>query len=197
MSSRLISASLIGRSGSSTFTVGAARYVFFTPNSNWGKLTGTTTGGFGTLSDAVYGGGIGVVNSDLQFTTAWGVNAAYEHFWSPRWKTSAYGGYAAVRYDDTANSELCGFGTIGAAVAAAVNCNFNWSTYWVGSRTQWNLDSSTYLALDVLYQKLNSADFGIVGALPHTAFSAIGATVARESPDNGSARFRVHRDFYP
>ena len=45
--------------------------------------------------------------SDLQLTTAWNINAAYEHFWNPRWRTSFYGGYAAVSYNDRGNAMLC------------------------------------------------------------------------------------------
>ena len=37
------------------YTQGALRYVFQTPNSNWGKVDGGSAG-FGVLSDAVYGG---------------------------------------------------------------------------------------------------------------------------------------------
>ena len=32
-------------------------------------------------------------------TTGWGVNASYEHYWTPQWHESFYGGYAAVSYD--------------------------------------------------------------------------------------------------
>ena len=39
-------------------------------------------------------GGASGGDRDLELTTAWNVNAAYEHFWSPRWRTSLYGGYA-------------------------------------------------------------------------------------------------------
>ena len=45
--------------------------------------------------------------TDRQLTTAWNVNAAYEHFWNPRWRTSLYGGYAAVSYNNDGNAMLC------------------------------------------------------------------------------------------
>ena len=44
----------------------------------------------------------------IELTTGWNVNAAYEHFWSPRWRTSLYGGYAEVSYGSAANDMLCG-----------------------------------------------------------------------------------------
>ena len=37
------------------YTQGALRYLFFTPNSNWGKVEGANET-FGVLSDCVYGG---------------------------------------------------------------------------------------------------------------------------------------------
>jgi Porin subfamily len=84
-----------------------ARYIFQTPNSNYGKVEGADLG-FGVLSDAVYGGTIVAGNaSQLSLTTAWNVNAAYEHFWNPQWRTSLYGGYAAVSYNDQGNRILC------------------------------------------------------------------------------------------
>ena len=82
------------------YTQGALRYIFQTPNSSYGKVEGSELG-FGVLSDAVYGGTLVAGNaSQLSLTTAWNVNAAYEHFWNPQWRTSLYGGYAAVSYND-------------------------------------------------------------------------------------------------
>ena len=86
------------------YTQGALRYIFQTPNSNWGKVSGADTG-FGVLSDAIYGGCvitsgtcIAGTASDLDLTTAWNVNVAFEHFWNPQCRTALYGGYAAVSY---------------------------------------------------------------------------------------------------
>ncbi len=92
------------------YTQGALRYIFQTPNTNWGKVNGGRTHGFGMLSDAVVGGtlaGRPTATTDLELTTAWNVNAAYEHFWNPRWRTSLYGGYAAVSYNDRGNGLVC------------------------------------------------------------------------------------------
>jgi hypothetical protein len=173
------------------YTQGALKYIFQTPNTNWGKVQGTTEG-FGVLSDAVFGGTPGNVGAtaatDLQLTTAWGINAAYEHFWNPRWRTSLYGGYAAVSYNDTATSLL-------------VNTNLNptpgfdmaWSTWWLGSRTQWNVTKDFYLGVDLMYAKLHSATTatGSPGGFVSDSATTVGDV------DNWQFRFRVHRDFYP
>jgi len=160
------------------YTNGASRYVFMTPNSNWFKATGATFG-FGVLSDGVYSAA--TAGSSVDLTTAWGVNAAYDHHWSKAWKTSLYGGYAAVSYNTTANATLCTF-----EVGATGTCDNNWSTYWIGSRTQWNVTKNLYVGLDVMYSKLKSA----------TTTTAAGVASGNDV-DNVAVRFRVHRDFYP
>ena len=186
------------------YSQGALRYIFQTPNTNWGINDGFSAG-WGVVSDAVYGGTIATANAtDLELTTAWNVNAAYEHFWNPRWKTSLYGGYAAVAYGDVANSILCGFGPTGAATAALLGCDNDWQTWWVGSRTQWNVTKDFYMGLDVLYSKIQSANLGLatpIGGGPafvNTArASGTAGALPLEDVDNWSFRFRVHRDFYP
>ena len=177
------------------YTQGALRYVFHTPNSNWGKVEGANAG-FGVLSDAVSGGTIAAgTATDLDLTTAWNVNAAYEPFWNPRWRTSLYGGYAAVSYNSQSNANLCvregasvGAG-VGTTALAAAGCDNDWSTWWLGSRTQWNVTKDFYLGLDVMYAKLLS------GSLPAGGVTFSGGTVT--DVDNWQFRFRVHRDFYP
>ena len=39
----------------------------------------------------------------------------------------------------------------------------NWKTWWVGTRTQWNITKDFYMGVDVLYSKLE-------GASPQWAF---------------------------
>jgi porin-like protein len=100
---------------------------------------------------------------------AWGINASYEHFWNPRWRTSLYGGYTSVSYNGQANAILCtlqGSGVavgpaatagIGAFAAAGPGCDNNWTSWWIGSRTQWNVTKDFYMGLDVAYLKVDGA----------------------------------------
>src|SRR4029077_16716189 len=164
------------------YTQGALRYVFQTPNTNWAKVKGRTEG-FGLLSDAVYG-----TATDLPLPTAWNINAAYEHFWNPRWRTSLYGGYAAVSYTDTAVSLI-----VGDTGLPTAGFSENWSTWWLGSRTQWNVTKDFYMGLDVMYANLHTAPVfaGFLGA------AVIGGATTAGDVDNWQFRFRVHRDFYP
>jgi hypothetical protein len=178
------------------YSEGALRYVFQTSQPSWGFQEGNSSG-YGLISDSVYNGAIAgaATATDLQLTTAWNVNAAYEHFWNPRWRTSVYGGYAEVSYSDTANSILCGF----AGASVTNGCDNDWQTWWVGTRTQWNVTKDFYMGLDVMYSKLQSATAFItpgVGAFA-LAPNGVGGVSPKEDPDNWSFRFRVHRDFYP
>ena len=176
------------------YTEGALRYIFQTPNTNWGKMDGANAG-WGVVSDAVYGGsltGVGVfAASNIALTTAWNVNAAYEHFWNSRWRTSLYGGYAAVSYDGLGSTELCGFGP----TPITNGCDMNWQTWWLGSRTQWNVSKDFYMGVDVLYSKLQTANINTVPS--PSAISPSGFFVPAQDVDNWQFRFRVHRDFYP
>ena len=73
-------------------TQGALRYLFNTPNTNWGKVDAGGNEAYGVLSDCVYGGTLAVGNTTgCQLTSAWGFNAGYEHYWTPAWHTSLYG----------------------------------------------------------------------------------------------------------
>jgi len=70
----------------------------------------------------------------------------------------------------------------------------DWSTWWLGSRTQWNITKDFYMGFDALYARLNSASMvnavnsGEIGAVNAASISDVG---------NWQFRFRVHRDFYP
>jgi hypothetical protein len=192
------------------YTQGALRYLNHTTNSNWGFNEGAF-GTFAPLADGVYGGSLGgsalagTLGTDVELTTAWQVNAAYEHFWSPRWRTSVYGGYEAVSYGTTANNLLCSGNTIGPILGANVGCDANWNTWWVGSRTQWNITKDFYMGVDVLYQKMQTGNIGtgpITNGPPtvlvaNRSLMVGGGTGIAEDADNWSFRFRVHRDFYP
>ena len=109
--------------------------------------------GFGVLSDAVVGGTLAGTDgacNDLQLTTAWNVNVAYEHFWNFRWRTHCT---AAMRPSVTtqrqwrslhmlANGNGTGSGT---SAVATPGCDMDWSTWWLGSRTQWNVGKDFYM----------------------------------------------------
>jgi len=196
------------------YTEGASRYVMFTPNSNWAKVDGSSMA-YGVLSDCVYGGSAAVgaaasTQTGCNKTTAWGFNASYEHVWSPSWKTSLFGGWDAISYNSQANAMLCsaagfGNGLQGSAALANAGCNNDWSTWFIGSRTQWNVTKTFYMGVEVLYSDLRSASTGstLLGAYNgcgtggSAAGCANGAYQTEGSSSNWQIRFRVHKDFLP
>ena len=133
----------------------------------------------------------------IELTTAWGVAASYEHFWSKKWQTSLYGSYSEFKYNATANANACA-GSVSLLGAAALTpgCDNNFSYWDFGSRTQFNLDSNTYVGLDIVYQKLNSASAGLLATLPAAGSNPAGLHVISDQ-SAWVGEFRIHRNFYP
>ena len=190
------------------YTEGALRYLFQYPNSNWGKVE-TGKEAYGVLSDCVYAGTVAVGNNTgCMLTSAWGVNAGYDHYWTPAWHTSLYGAYYAVSYGKgtgSANANLCsaaGFGNVlaGTLAVAGAGCDNDWQTWGIGSRTQWDVTKTFYLGVEVLYQNLHSAQTGtgsVIGPAGLASYAFGGATVNEANASNWTVTVRAHRDFLP
>jgi len=122
------------------YTQGALRYVSFT-NSAPTLLNGNGNDlAYGLESDCVYGGAttnIGAtttVNPSVltkttgcNLTTAWGVNASYEHYWTPQFHESFVGSWTEMKYGSQANDILCaaegnGNNNFGSAALANGGC---------------------------------------------------------------------------
>jgi len=92
-----------------------------------------------------------------------------------------------------------GNGLAGSAALATAGCDNDWNTWWVGTRTQWNVTKDFYMGLDVLYQKMQTATsttgFFTTATGPFGG-GAVGP-IRLDDQDNWQFRFRVHRDFYP
>jgi hypothetical protein len=178
------------------YTEGARKYVDYSYSNMYSMFNGGSYG-IGLGSDGVF---TSATNSSIELTTAWGVNAAYEHFWSPHWQTSVYGAYTATSYDANANTYLCTGPAEGGAAFSNPNgvaCSNNFQTWTIGTRTQFNLDSQTYLGVDVVYEQLNT---GLAGMVANYGNGAENATAGPRTVSNQSAimaEFRVHRNFYP
>jgi hypothetical protein len=189
-------------------TQGALRYLFNTPNSNWGKVDSGQEA-YGVLSDCVYAGTTAIGNqTGCMLTSAWGINASFEHYWTPAWHTALYGAYYQVSYGQgtgSANANLCsaaGFGNTLAGTLAVANpgCNNNWSTWGIGARTQWDVTKTFYLGVEVLYSDLKSAQTGtgsVVGPAGFASYAFGGATVNESNSSNWMVSVRAHRDFLP
>jgi Porin subfamily len=191
------------------YTQGASRYAAFTnPGAGSPFQFNGQNMGYGLFTDGVFSTQTG----DVQLTTLWGVNAAYDHLWLPNFRTSIYGSYLGNRYNDAANAAICQAQTNAAAGAitfaggpagaafpgtsnvALCNNNFNW--WQIGSRTQYNFTPWFYVGFDVIYQKLETASRDTV--VTYTANgSKPTAIYTVQDQDNYGLRVRVHRDIVP
>jgi hypothetical protein len=197
------------------YTQGAVRYAAFTaPGAFSPNMFNGQNMGYGFFSDGVFSNATG----EVQLTTAWGINAAYDHLWTPQLRSSIYASYLRTEYGNNANLAICNAQTtpnIGispfatpSAIAGSIaftpvqvaqgacNNNFNW--WQIGSRTQYNFTPWFYVGFDVIYQKLETASKDATvtyTALTNTAKPTAFYQILNQ--DNYGLRIRVHRDIVP
>jgi Porin subfamily len=191
------------------YTQGAVRYAAVT---NAGAMSPTQFNGaslgYGLFTDGVFSTQTG----DVQLTTVWGINAAYDHLWLPNFRTSIYGSWLRNEYGANANLAICRaqqlvaagaitFAPAAGALAGTSNvdaCNNNFTWWQIGSRTQYNFTPWFYVGFDVIYQKLETASNGaIVTFVPPAGVAKPTALYGITDQDNYGLRIRVHRDIVP
>jgi len=188
--------------GEVNYTQGALRYLFITPGTaNFGETVGANST-LGIISDCVYGGTVAAgTGTSCQLTTAWSLNASYEHYWTPAWHQSVFGAYAQTTYNALANNNLCqlesGVAGSGSTSVGVAGCNNNWAMWAAGSRLQWDVTKSFYLGVEALYTQLNSASFA-GNVAPIGVFTAPGVTNTMVASQSAwSFTVRAHKDFLP
>ncbi len=169
---------------------GATGYV--SQAGNMFRQNAAVDAGYGYVSDGVYTGAS--TTTGIEKTAAWGVLGVYEQVWSPKLRTSIYGGYTEINYNDTANTALCSM--IATAVIPTAQCDNDWSFWQAGSRTAWYPVQNLEIGLDVLYTKLNTASAGTGG----TGISGVAInqlTTTRADQDVWTVMMRWQRSFWP
>ncbi len=163
------------------YAKGATRYTQVVGFLPWD----VSNASFGGISDAVVNS---ATRGSLDLTESWDIVGGYEHHWNPQWKTSLYGGYAAVNYSNFAST------VIGTPFAGNTNgADYSW--WQVGSRTVFTPVRNLDFSVDVLYTQYNTsfANTAIAGCGTCTAFG----TYKLADVDEFQAIFRVQRNFYP
>jgi hypothetical protein len=191
--------------GEVNYTQGATRYLNHGPSGENQLDQVGFTEGWGVGSDCVYGGSIGTgTATGCNETTAWNVNVAYEHYWTPQWHESFVGGYFAESYNAQANAILCsliGAGNgagIGTAAVAAPGCDNNWAFWGVGSRLQWDVTKSFYIGVEAIYEQLQTATLATPGVPATLQVAGINTgTPAWSNESNWTFTIRMHKDFLP
>jgi hypothetical protein len=160
----------------------------------WALANGAANSAVGWAVDGIYSTG-----SNVELTGSWSIYAAYQHIWTPNWRTSVYGGYLAINYDGGATSLICGSsgtGAMGFTLTSGV-CNPNFNVWQAGTRTQWNPVSQLDIGLDVLYSRLDTAFDGATSTTFTIPGRPAGIPVTFSDQDVWTVMFRVQRNFWP
>ncbi|MBR0795711.1 porin [Bradyrhizobium jicamae] len=123
--------------------------------------------GIGIAPDSVF-----VTGGEQQLVSTWGMRGAYVHNWNPYWNTSIYGAYAAITYNSTSKTFICGpagngvGGTFGInfGTAGLTSCNPDYNIAQIGTQTQWTPVKNLTFTADLIYQHLDQKYAGTVTA---------------------------------
>jgi porin-like protein len=194
------------------YAEGATRYVvlgpagtnapnFFNGNAGVGTIGSL---GLGFWQDAYFAnpGFVAGYDGSIQKQTAWGINAAWDHLWTPNLKTSVYGAYMGFEHGATAVAIICASlaanSAAGSFSAPIANCDPDFQMWYIGSRTQWNITPSFYIAADVAYMRLETAFAGGFGFFTAAAGAPRPSGLYTiEDQDTIAGTIRVHWDILP
>jgi hypothetical protein len=177
---------------------------FCTNNAVFTLYNSSTSVGAGWIADGVFANG-----TQIELTRVWSALAGYEHIWNPKWRTSFFGGYVNVNYNDNATALIqqrlpgvavgCGRAAIAPALSTIQplpgnSCSPDYDFWEAGTRTQWNPVPQLDIGLEVLYSKRNTA---FKGPAIVPASGSRPPVFVLEDQDAWSAMFRWQRNFYP
>ncbi|MGY3103520.1 MULTISPECIES: porin [unclassified Bradyrhizobium] len=149
---------------SAVYTSGASRYNFhdYTAAPSFAMYGSTgLAGAYQSVALAGVSDSVFVTGSGQQLTTTYGFAGGYSHNWDPRWVSSIFGSWAAVRYNNTTKGYICGAVVANIALSTgAGGCNPDFNYAIIGTRTGWTpvkgLTFSAELAYTMLDQKYAS-----------------------------------------
>jgi hypothetical protein len=182
---------------------------FCTNMGSYQNYNASTSVGLGWINDGVFG-----VGTEVELTRVWSALMGYQHIWNPRWRTSWFGGYVNIDYNDNAKALInggmtaAGRGVCGVAAsvpggatsfsavtaAAGNSCSPNWSFYEIGTRTQFNPVPQLDIGLEILYTHVNTA---FKGPATVPANGSRPAVTLIDDQNVWSAMLRWQRNFYP
>jgi hypothetical protein len=190
--------------GQFIYSEGATGYLAQTARGTVSNYWSGGSVGYGFWDDAVYTRPTSFTGGSIEKTTGWSAFASYEHFWTPSLRTSIYGTMVDLRWNATATTAICNTQASTATTVAGfqgATCSPNWSSWAVGTRSQWNVTKDFYVGLDVIYLKLNTASPNAANLLTIPVTATVGAKTPGvytvDDQDTWAATFRVHRDVVP
>lgn len=158
-------------------------------------------GGNGRIAAGFMEDGVFATGGSVLPTTAWSINAGFEHLWTPSFKTSIYGSYIDVSHSAAANAQICNANRAavsGTTLVTSATCNMDWQSWTVGSRSEWEPIKGFTVGADLIYASISGIQTapGVVtiagnnGAKPAGTYTASDLGVL-------SGSFRVQRNFLP
>ena len=196
------------------YTHGALRYLehgngapnYFTERGN-GSAFGVTSDCV-VASNGKFVAGVAQGTTGCQLTTAWGVNASYEHYWTPQFHEFFVFGYLRTEYDAVANANLCAAelglpAGAGNTAIAPGGCDNNFTLWSEATRLQYDFTKTLYMGVEFLYQQLDTAKLPLdtipVARIPSVAPAGNGLFAGNQlkNENNLSVTLRVHKDFLP
>jgi hypothetical protein len=162
----------------------------------------------GVFANTVGQAATGLNGSGIILSTAWSIDAAVEHYWTPALRTSVFGSAAFWTPGAKGNDIMCSSpvgpvrtsaGATPTFLSGPVNgCDFGFSLWQVGSRGVWNPVKNLDIGVEVMYTKLHTnfdpgsvrLNFGGAGGRPAGLYTP---------SDEGvwSGMLRVQRNFWP
>jgi len=145
--------------------------------------------GFGATTDGIY-----VPGGAIQLTEAYGVRGAFNHNWDPKWSSSLFGSYSAIRYNGTAKASYCtsyGAGVVGLGLTYSCNPDFNVSQ--LGVITRWVPVKNLTFSAEAMWLHLDQSFAGTATFAPTAPKPA---TVYEFRDQNAfSLQLRAQRNF--
>jgi hypothetical protein len=161
-----------------TYADGAAKYVFggtvdTAGGGRYSRINGGNSIGFGYILDGLYTPAAGAAPQIIT-SKAWGVDAAFEHYWNPAWRTSVFGSYSKISYGSAGDALLmaafsggasrlgaqaASTAAISAVTAGSLNAtgSFDMSIAQVGTKTSWTPVQNLTLSAEFIYSRLGQS----------------------------------------
>jgi hypothetical protein len=142
------------------YSVGAVRLS--ASNLNNPGLWGAGEVGFGWGVDSVIIDQPGFDRNHQNLTTAWSINAGFEHYLTPNFSAAVYAGYADISYNDTVidSGIFCASNRI--TPLSGQRCDPSHQFWQVGGLLNWFPAAGFRLALNVVYSQVETAMEGLI-----------------------------------
>ncbi|MET4518924.1 porin [Bradyrhizobium sp. I1.7.5] len=182
------------------YTNGASSYNFQPYTAFTYAMYGSTGmgGAYQSLGIAGVSDSVFVTGAGQQLTTSYGFNGAYTHNWNPQWNSAIFGGWAAVRYNNTAKGYICGalVGTL-ALSSGAGGCNPDFNYGVVGVATRWTPVKGLTFSAEAAYVMLDQkyASGSTVTAPAQAGIAKPAAAYELKDQSNFQMMLRAQRNF--